>query len=83
MHRPHWPVYEHARPYWPHRPYTVYMAELYTKQGAIKLSKMLKVGSRQNLKKRMDVCRVFYLQKKNVFATMFECTMHQFHEKMN
>jgi len=29
------------RPYWPHQPYTVYMAILYTKQGAIQLSKML------------------------------------------
>jgi len=29
------------RPYWPHRPYTVYMAVLYTKQGAVKLSKIL------------------------------------------
>ena len=29
------------RSYWPHRPYTVYMAVLYTKQGAVKLSQML------------------------------------------
>jgi len=28
-------------PYWPQRPYTVYMAVLYTKQGAVKLSQML------------------------------------------
>jgi len=27
--------------HWLHRPYTVYMAVLYTKQGAVKLSKML------------------------------------------
>jgi len=31
----------------------------------------------------MDVCREFYLQKKNVLATMFECTMHQLHENMD
>jgi len=36
--------------------------------------------SRQNLKNRMNVRREFYLQKKNVLATTFECTMHQFHE---
>ena len=30
------------RPYWPHRPYTVYMAVLYTKQGAVKLSPNVK-----------------------------------------
>jgi len=29
------------RPYWLHRPYTVYMAVLYTKQGTVKRSKML------------------------------------------
>jgi len=29
------------QPYWLHRSYTVYMAILYTKQGAVKLSKML------------------------------------------
>jgi len=29
------------RPYWPPRPYTVYMAVLYTKQGAVKLLKKL------------------------------------------
>jgi len=28
-------------PYWLHRPYTVYMAVLWTKQGTVKLSKML------------------------------------------
>ena len=43
----------------------------------------LKVGSRQNLKNRMDVRREFYLQKKNVLATTFECTMHQFHDDLN
>jgi len=29
----------------------------------------------------MDVSREFYLQKKNVLATTFECMMH--HEKLN
>jgi len=29
------------------------------------------------------VGRVFYLQKKNVLATMLKCTMHQFHENLN
>jgi len=43
----------------------------------------LKVGSRQNLKNQMDVRREFYLQKKNVLATMFECTMRHFHENLN
>jgi len=42
----------------------------------------LKVGSRQNLKNRMDVRREFCLQKKNILATMFECTMHQLHENL-
>jgi len=37
---------------------------------------VLKVGSGQNLKNRVDVCRKFYLQKKNVLATTVECTMH-------
>jgi len=31
----------------------------------------------------MDVCCEFYLQKKNLLATTFECAMHQFHEKLN
>jgi len=44
---------------------------------------VLKVGSRQNLQNRMDVRREFYSQKKNVLATAFECTMHQFHENLN
>jgi len=34
-------VWTMHRPYWPHRPYTVYMAVLYTKHRADKLSKML------------------------------------------
>ena len=34
-------VWTMHRPYWPHRPYTLYMAILYTKQGAVKLSQML------------------------------------------
>jgi len=38
---------------------------------------LLKVGSRQNLKNWMYVRRQFYLQKKNILATMFECTMHK------
>jgi len=29
------------QPYWPHRLYTVYMVVLWTKQGTVKLSKML------------------------------------------
>jgi len=29
------------RPYWPHWPYSIYMAVLYTKQAAVKLSQML------------------------------------------
>jgi len=41
------------------------------------------VGSRQNLKNRMDVRREFYLQKKNIFATVFECTMRHFLENLN
>jgi len=43
----------------------------------------LKVGSRQSLKNWMDVRREFYLQKKNVLATTFVCTMHQFLENLN
>ena len=43
----------------------------------------VKGGSRQNFKNRMDVRRQFYLQKKNVLVTTFECMMHQFHEKLN
>jgi len=43
----------------------------------------LKVGSRQNLQNWKDVRREFYLQKKNVLATTFEYTMHQFHENLN
>jgi len=31
----------------------------------------------------MDVRREFYLQKKNILATVFECTMHQFPENLN
>jgi len=41
------------------------------------------VESRQNLKNLMDVRREFYLQKKNILATVFECTMHQFRENFN
>jgi len=33
------------RSYWPHRQYTVYMAVLYTKQGAVKLSQLLMKGT--------------------------------------
>jgi len=33
-------VWTTHRLYWPHRPYTVYIAVLYAKQGAVKLSKM-------------------------------------------
>ena len=43
----------------------------------------LKVGSHQNLKNRMDVGRKFYLEKKNILATIFECMMRQFHENLN
>jgi len=31
----------------------------------------------------MDVRHEFCLQKKNILATTFECTMHQFHENLN
>jgi len=34
-------------------------------------------------KKRMVVRREFYLQKNNILVTMYECTMHQFHENLN
>jgi len=45
--------------------------------------RILKVGSRQNFKNRMDVYREFHLQKKHILVTMFECTMHQLHKNLN